>query len=76
MHVYVDDGTPVPAGVRVFEDRFGFFEDKDGRKVINVSDADDDIGIAPPQDNTAFTMVQLCPKDRSLLERIAAKVGA
>ena len=23
MRVYVDDGSPVPDGVRVFEDRFG-----------------------------------------------------
>jgi hypothetical protein len=84
MHYVYLDGRSVPSSVEVtklppgmvLEHPLGGFFTMEGVQVTALKDESDGIGIAPPQDPTAYTVTQLCPEDRSLLERIAAKVGA
>ena len=45
-YVYVDDGSAVPADVRVFEDPEGFLQDKNHRKITRTLDS---TGITNPQ---------------------------
>lgn len=71
-YVYVDDGSKVPASMEVFKDRFGYLEDKDGRKVTNLNDSF--AGAAPAQDPSAFTVVDLTPALKAKLDSIEAKL--
>lgn len=75
-YVYVDDGSPVPTGVKIFPDRHGFIEDQDGRKVTKTKGDEDGVGIAPAQDPSKFTVCDLTPELKALIQRIVDKVGA
>lgn len=73
-YVYTNDGSRVPDGVRVFENRFGFFEDKDGRQVTSVKDEADSFPLAPAQDPSAYTVVNVAPNVWAALTRIEHKL--
>ena len=73
--VYVNDGSKVPADVRVFENRFGQFEDKDGRVVTKVLDNADGFPLAPPPPKTDY-FADLASKLASIeskLDKLLAK---
>ena len=65
-YVYVDDGSEVPQGVKVFEDRFGYHEDINGRKVAKTQA----VTLAPPQDPSKFMVVDLTLDLKAQLNRI------
>lgn len=77
-YVYIDDGSKVPDGLRVYEDRFGYFEDQNGRKIANVKDGPNPFGapLAGQQDAGAFTRVEAGPELQAQLDNLSAKLDA
>lgn len=83
-YVYTLTGDPVPTGVQVYQippgvaDKYplgGWFTG-DGQQVTKVLGEEEGFPLAPTQDSSAFTKVDLIQELRDQLNRIEAKLGA
>jgi len=78
-YVYTDNSLPVPEGEKIWqlappEGGWVTFENGARRLVTKLLGAEDGFPLAPPQDPTAYTVVDLIQELRDQLTRIETAV--